>query len=150
MAGTLLVLCGCAQPDAGNPAPSAPARAGVVHVAASETCAPGSGPTCAAVGGEHVLVTPSDFTALGVATASAAGDDRHAVDVVFDSAGAATLEAVSRTVAGKGDNGRLVLRVKDRVISAVRVPGAVSVTTMRLALPDHLDAQDVAQQITHP
>jgi hypothetical protein len=99
------------------------------------------------VGGEYVLITPSSFARAGVATATPAGDGISAVDVVFDVDGAAAFSKAATEVAVKGDGARLVVRVDDRVLSAVRVPSSISVTTMRIAVPADLDPADVARQI---
>ena len=80
-------------------------------------------------------------------SAAPAGDGSAAVDVVFDAKGAAAFSKAASEVAQEGDGARLVLRVDDQVLSAVRVPGPISVTTMRIALPGHPHADDVARQI---
>jgi hypothetical protein len=150
MAGVLLALGACGQAPAGDPgeltaSPSDPG--GAVHLAASQTCTPGSVAECQAVGDEHVVVAPSEFTRVGVTTATPAADGSAAVEVVFDAAGAAAFLEASRQAADKGESGRLVLRVDDQVISAVRVPSAVAVTQLHISLPDHLQPQDVVRQI---
>jgi len=80
--------------------------------------------------------------------ATPAADGSAAVDVVFDTQGATAFLEASRQVVEKGESGRLVLRIDDQVISAVRVPSPVAVTQMHIVLPDHLHAQDVVRQIT--
>lgn len=99
------------------------------------------------VGQEHVLVNPSDFARAGVTTAAPAGDSSSAVDVVFDAEGAAAFSKAASEVAQDGDGARLVLRVGDQVLSAVRVSSPISVTTMRFVVPGHLHADEVARQI---
>ncbi len=147
VAGMMLALSACGQASAGDPASSTSNHGGAVQFAASQTCTPGAGPECQAVGDEHV-VTPSEFTRVGVVTATPAADGSAAVDVVFDTQGATAFLEASRQVVEKGESGRLVLRIDDQVISAVRVPSAVAVTQMHIVLPDHLHAQDVVRQIT--
>ncbi|HEX5969779.1 MAG TPA: hypothetical protein VFY88_14975 [Intrasporangium sp.] len=119
-----------------------------MQFAVSPTCIPGSGADCEAVGDEHVVINPSDFARAGVTTAAPADDSSAAVDVVFDSEGAAAFSKASSEVAQKGDGARLVLAVDDQVLSAVRVPSPVEVTKMRIVLPGHLHAEDVARRIT--
>ncbi len=143
----MLALGACGQATTGDPAPSSSNPGGAVQFAVSLTCKPGSGPECRAVGDEHV-VSPSEFTRVGVLTATPAPDGSAAVDVVFDPEGATAFLEASRQVGDKGDRGRLVLGINDQVISAVRVPSAVAVTRLHISLPNHLRAQDVVRQIT--
>jgi hypothetical protein len=81
-----------------------------------------------------------------VATATPAPDGA-AVDVVFDSEGAAAFSRASSEDAQKGDNARLLLGVDDQVLSAVRVPSPIKVTQMRIVVPEHVDAEDVVRRI---
>ena len=151
MAGVLLALGACGQAPAGDPGElttSTSNPGGAVHLAASQTCMPGSVAECQAVGDEHVVVAPSEFTRVGVVTATPAADGSAAVDVVFDPEGATAFLEASRQVVDEGDSGRLVLRINDQVICAVRVPSTVAVTRLHISLPDHLHAQDVVRQIT--
>ncbi|GAA2030911.1 hypothetical protein GCM10009740_20810 [Terrabacter terrae] len=53
-----------------------------------------------------------------MASATLSADDGSAIDVEFDSDGAATFSKATSQVAQKGDEGRLVLKVQD--------PGALS------------------------
>ena len=149
VAGVLLALGACGQAPAGDAGEltTSTSNPGAVHLAASQTCTPGSVAECQAVGDEHVVVAPSEFTRVGVTTATPAADGSAAVEVVFDAEGAAAFLGASRQAADKGESGRLVLRVDDQVISAVRVPSAVAVTQLHISLPDHLQPQDVVRQI---
>lgn len=148
MVGVLLALGACGQTNAADHGAPTSSSGGELMFAVSRTCTTDSEPHCEVVGDEHVVVNPSDFAQAGVATATPADDSSAAVDVVFDAEGAAAFSKASGEVAQKGDSARLVLRVDDHVLSAVRVPSSVAVTKMRIALPDHLHADDIARQIT--
>lgn len=99
------------------------------------------------MGDEYVVVAASEFTRVGVATATPAPDGRAAVDVAFDTQGATAFRETSSRVLRKGYRGRLVLEVDDQVLSAVRVPSSVVAPQLPIFLPDHLHAEDVVRQI---
>ena len=147
--GMLLMLGACGPANAGKPVASTSGRVGAVKLAVSQTCTPGSTPDCKAVGDEYVVVTPAAFARVGVTTATPAADGSAAVDVVLDPDGARAFSDAAGQVAQKGEGGRLVLGVEAELLSAVSVPAPMAVTKLRIALPDHLHAEDVARRINN-
>lgn len=122
---------------------------GGIELAVSRTCSPGSEPECVLVNGEHVTVIPSHFVRVGVehAVAVADGEGNESIELRFDDEGTATLESSSAQVAGVGQDGRLVMKVGDRVLSAVRVPAALETSEVRIALPPDAGADAVIEHI---
>lgn len=147
LAGMLLALGACGQVAAEDPDRSTSDRGGAVQLAASQTCTPGSGPDCVSVGGEHIVVTASDFIRVGVVSATPARDGIPAIDVEFDAEGAMAFSQASKDVVEKGDGGRLVLRADEHVLGAVRVPSPLAPSELRIFLQDDLSAEDAARWI---
>ncbi len=149
LGGLLLTLGACSA--GGGPDTSEPSDpAGAIELAVSQTCTPDQDPRCVSVNGEHVVVAPSEFVRAGVEEAAVADHEEgnSAVDVIFDDDGAAVFQDSTAQVAQAGQAARLVTKVGDQVIAAVRVPEALDGDRVRVALPADARAEDVVDLIT--
>lgn len=135
-------LSGCAQGGAGD----STAPGGAIEVAVTQTCAAGSSPDCAEINGEHVLVTDGDFEKVDLKSVSAAGDQAgNAVELELTPNGAAVLAASSTAASKAGDEARLVIRVGDKLMSAVKVMEPVTDDHVTIALPSDVTAREFAE-----
>lgn len=152
LAPLLLVLAACADGgravDDGMQAPSRNATgesAAALEMAVSVTCAGDSSSQCVSINGEDVLITPAEFEQLGVDAAAAAGTGL--IDVTLDSDGAAVMQQLSTEASEAGEDARLVTRVGNDVLSAVRVQGAFRGQFLQMAVPAEVDAGRIAARI---
>ncbi|WP_104335979.1 hypothetical protein [Rathayibacter sp. AY1F6] len=142
----LLALAGCSAGSSPSASPAAtPEPVGGLGVAVSALCEAGSDPQCVPVGGQDVLVDPEDFTRAGVAAVEA-DPSTGVVDVRFDEAGAALLRRGSQAAIDEGADARLLLRVGDRVESALSVMQPIEGDTVQI-VPAEGDAQGLVDRI---
>lgn len=118
---------------------------GAIELAVSQTCTPGSEPECTPVNDEHVTVDPSQFVSVGVEEASAVsdGEEDDALHLRLDDDGTSALRSLSAQVVDVGEEGRLVVKVGEQVLSAVRVPAAIDGSDVQIALPQATTAESV-------
>ena len=121
---------------------------GGIELAVSHTCAPAE-PECVLVNGEYVTVIPSQFVRAGIEDAAAVADDQgnESIDLRFDDDGTAIVESSSAQVAEAGQDGRLVMKVGDQMVSALAVPTALETSEVRIALPPDTSADTVVELI---
>lgn len=128
----------------------ADATGGAVELAVSHTCLPDveADAECVPVRGEHV-VTTSDFQRAGIDEAWTVADDADGdtIHLTFDDDGTAVLESSSEEVARAGETARLLIRVDDDVLAAVRVPEPLTGGDVLLAVPGGSSAEDLLELI---
>ncbi|PYF97364.1 hypothetical protein SAMN05216184_11573 [Georgenia satyanarayanai] len=124
-------------------------RGGTIELAVSQTCTLASDADCALVDGEPVTIAPSQFISAGVKEADAVPDgvSSDAVRLQLDDQGASTLHSLSAEVAELGEEGRLLVKVGDEMLSALRVPAALDGSDVQIALGDDTTARSVIERI---
>ncbi|MDN5742981.1 MULTISPECIES: hypothetical protein [Dietzia] len=137
-------------PPTTNEATNAPA--GALELAITQTCAPGSDPQCISVNGEHVLVVPAAFERAGVDSASNAqpSGESDTITVDLDRAGATVASRMTAEASQAGDQTRLVMKVGDEIISAVRVQDELRNDHMLVALPPGAPTEEILQSLNGP
>lgn len=145
--GLLLVaMSGCSAGD--GPGETAPATAGGVEMAVSQTCTSGSAPECISVNGEYVMIVESDFVHAGVEKAEAVADgNTNGVDVKFDDDGTKVFQTLTAEAAESGGTARLVIKAGDKVLSAVSVLEALQGDTVMIALPPDANPDELVGMI---
>ncbi|MEV8250342.1 hypothetical protein AB0O87_05385 [Microbacterium sp. NPDC076768] len=145
MALASLVLSGCST--AGGADGTSASAGGVIELAVAEVCEAGSDPQCVLVGEEYVVV-PSDFESAGVESAAAIEDaQQNAVEVTLTSEGAAVLNDLSGQAAQAGDDTRLLFKVDDDILSAVRVMDALQGNQVVIALGSEDAPQELVDRL---
>ncbi|MFN3601539.1 MAG: hypothetical protein ACK4UY_09150 [Dietzia sp.] len=121
------------------------ATRGAVELAVSQTCAPGSDPQCIPFYGEHILVESSAFERAGVDLASSdpSSGELDMITVQLASDGTEVVRRMTAEALQGGDHARLVMKVGDDVISAVRVQGELHGDHLQVALPPDAPTEDI-------
>lgn len=154
----LAALTACSSDGTGEEQPtSAPptaneamnATSGALELAISQTCAPGSDPQCIPINDEHILVVPTAFERAGVDSASGAPPSGASdmINVTFDSDGAAVARTMTVEASQSGDQTRLVMKVGDEIVSAVRVQGELQGDQMMVALPPDAATEEILNSL---
>src|SRR5690625_42584 len=122
---------------------------GTIELAVSQTCTGGSESECMLVNDEPVTIDPSQFVSAGVEEAYVAydGASSEVVHVKFDDQGTSSLQSISAQVAEVGEEGRLVVKVGEEVLSAIRVPAAISGSDVQIELHEDTTAVSVLELI---
>lgn len=140
-----LSLCGCSAATGTDQTPAS--DGGVIELAVSETCAEGSEPQCAEVGGEWVVL-PSTFERAVVEDAAVSDtQQQNAVDVSFSAEGAAVLHSLTDQAAQAGAEARLVFKLGDELLAAVVVMEALDGDQVTIALSPDDDPQQIVDLI---
>ncbi len=141
----LLALSGCSA--AGSVNEASLTSGGTIELAVSETCAEGSDTQCVSVNGENVIL-PSAFERAGVEDAAVAeGEGQSAVDVTFNSDGAAVLQTLTEQAAQAGDTARLVMKIGGEIKASVAVMGALKGNHIQFILSPDDNSQEVVDLI---
>ena len=141
----LLALSGCSAAGSANEASST--SGGTIELAVSETCTEGSDPQCVSINGENVIL-PSTFERAGVEDAAVAeGEGQSAVDVTFNSDGAAVLHTLTEQTAQARDTARLVMKIGDQIKASVTVMEALKGNHIQFILSPDDNAQEVVDLI---
>lgn len=137
-------------PPTTNEAMNAPT--GALELAISQTCAPGSAPQCIPVNDEHILVVPTAFERAGVDSASDAksSEKTDMITVNLDTAGATVASRMTAEASQAGEQTRLVVKVDDEIISAVRVQGELHNNQLVVALPPGTPTDKILESLNGP
>lgn len=157
----LAALTACSSDGTGEEQPtSAPptadeamnATSGALELAISQTCAPGSDPQCIPINDEHILVVPTAFERAGVDSASGAPSSGASdmINVTLDSDGATLARRMTVEASQAGDQTRLVMKVGDVIVSAVRVQGEFRGDQMMVALPPDTSTEVILNNLNGP
>lgn len=157
----LAALTACTSDGTGEEQPtSAPPTAneamnetsGALDLAISQTCAPGSDPQCIPFNDEHILVVPAAFERAGVDSASGepTSGASDMINVTLDSDGANVARTMTVEASRAGDQARLVMKVGDEIVSAVRVQGELRGDQMMVALPPDADTEEILNSLNGP
>ena len=137
-----LLLSSCAG-DEGTLSAAGLPSSGAVELAISETCADTAVEGCVSTAGDSVTL-PTDFERVGVTEAVAVDEGgQNAVGLTLSVDGATTLAAVTQRVADAGPDARLVVKIGDDLLSAVRVVDDVRTDFVVVALPSSENPDDV-------
>lgn len=143
----VVMLSGCSAMSGGGETTS-PTTGGAIELGVSETCAPASGAECVLVNGEHVDVIASKFVRAGIEDASALAEEGDkAIHVTFDDEGTLALQSTTAEVAEAGESGRLVIKIGDQMVSAVRVPAPLEGDEVQIVLPADADVRELIELI---
>lgn len=144
----LAALTACSSPgtEASN------ATRGALELAVSQTCAPGSDPQCIPFYDEHILVVYSAFERAGVDSAS--GDpstgESDMITVQLGSEGTPVVRRMTAEAMQAGEHARLVMKVGDDIVSAVRVQGELHGDHLQIALPPDASTEDILANLNGP
>ena len=140
----LLALSACSSPAGCGEA--ATGSGGTIEMAVSSTCTTEADSQCEMVNGESVVL-PSTFQQVGVQDSSVAEDQQSAVDVKFTSDGAKVWQELTEEAVDAGDSARLLIRIGDKLQTAVRVMDASTDDQVQIALSADVNAQDLVDLI---
>jgi hypothetical protein len=100
-----------------------------------------------AINGEHVLVTDGAFQNVGVKAVAAEDGQSDAVTLELTEDGAAVLTATTTEASEAGEDARLVIKVGDDVLSAVKVAEPLRDDHVTIGLPSDVAAEEFAEKI---
>ena len=139
------------QPTSAPPAANeaATAASGTLELDISQTCAPGSDPQCIPLNDEHILVAPAAFERIGVDSASSApsSGEFDMINVTLDNDGATVARKMTNEASQAGDQTRLVMKVGDEIVSAVRVQGELRGDQMMVAIPPGAATEEILNNL---
>ncbi|MCT1435491.1 hypothetical protein [Dietzia maris] len=101
---------------------------------------------------EHILVVPTAFERAGVDSASDAksSEKTDMITVNLDTAGATVASRMTAEASQAGEQTRLVVKVDDEIISAVRVQGELRNNQLVVALPPGTPTDKILESLTGP
>lgn len=121
--------------------------AGSIELAIADACVDTAVDGCTASAGDSVIL-PSDFEEVGVTDAVAVDEGgQNAIALTLTSDGAAVLAEVTEQVVAAGPATRLVVKIGDDVLSAVRVVEALHTDVIVVALPPSESPNEVIELI---
>lgn len=146
MVATALLLGACVGVDTASSG-SDSSSTGSVELGVAEACADTAVDGCTATAGDSVILPP-DFERVGVTDAVAVDEDsQNAIALTLTSDGAAVLAEVTEQVVAAGLATRLVVKIGDDVLSAVRVAEALQTDVVVVALPPSESPNEVIELI---
>lgn len=140
-----LALAGCTTPSDSGPE-SSPTE-GSIEFAVSETCGEGTVAECISLVQESVI-RPADFDAASVIEAEVSDDSQeNAVDITLTEEGSKILTELTEEASEQGDDARLVVKVGDEIIAAVRVEEPLVGENLTVSLAPDEDPQEIVELI---
>ena len=142
----LLALSACSSPAGAGAGGAATGSGGRIEMAVTSTCTTASDSECEMVNGVSVVL-PATFQQVGVQDSSVAEDQQSAVDVKFTGDGAKVWQELTEQAVEAGDSARLLIRIGDKLQTAVRVMAASADDQVQIALSPDENAQDLVDLI---